>query len=164
MSRVFQAFAIADLLVLAGSAGLGLLVDDRRWYLEHFAAALFAVLLTILVHVLVFTFFIGTSRMISQAVMIGHLDRTPLDRVRDSKKRVMRCVAVSVLTCVAVIALGALTDSDHAWHFWHLAAAATTIVVNACAFRMEHACIVAHTALMTEVFDAYNATRPSPDP
>ena len=159
MNRVFAAAAFADILLLTVTAVLGTMVDGTRLFGQHFSLALFASLLTVLIHVVVFTYFSATGRMISQAVYIGHLDHAPIDRVRQFKARVIRWVAASVGTIVLVGSLGATCAGDPAWRWGHTAAALLAITVNTVAFCIEHGYICENRKLMTMVLTAYDAAR-----
>lgn len=162
MNRVFTAAAFADILLLTVTAVLGTMVDGTRLFGQHFSLALFASLLTVLIHVVVFTYFSATGRMISQAVCIGHLDRAPMELVRHLKGRVIRWVAASVGTIVLVGSLGATCAGDPAWRWGHTAAALLAITVNTVAFCVEHGYILENRKLMTAVLTAYDTARTAP--
>ncbi len=134
MNRILPALVLTDVVLLCAAATLGLFVDGDRLYAQHFGLAMFALVLTLLIHVVVFTYFSVTGRMISQAVFIGRLDRAPLERVKLHKRHVARCVGLSFLAIVVVAAFGALAVRNEAWHLWHLAAAFVVLAVNAWAF------------------------------
>ena len=159
MNRVFTAAAFADILLLTITAVLGTIVEGTHLFGQHFSLALFTSLLTVLIHVVVFTYFSATGRMISQAVWIGHLDHAPLDRVRHFKARVIRWVAGAVGTIVLVGSLGATCAGDPAWRWGHAAAALLAITVNAGAFYIEYGYIRQNRELMTTVLAAYDAAR-----
>ena len=163
MNRVFPAVVFADLLLLTVTAVLGTTVDGTHLFGQHFSLALFTSLLTVLIHVVVFTYFSATGRMISQAVWIGHLDHAPLDRVRHFKARVIRWVAGAVGTIVLVGSLGATCATDPAWRWGHAAAAILAIAINAVAFHIEFGYILQNRELMTTVLDQYDAARASRD-
>lgn len=159
MSGILAALAIADILLFIASAVLGLLVADERFYPEHLILALFTALLTMLIHAALITYFSVTGRMMSQAIFIGHLDRTPLEQIRRSKGRLIKYVVPSILTTVFVVAVGALSARDHNWHSYHLAAAAVAILVSAAAFYAEYGLVVENATLMSDVFAQYQAKR-----
>ena len=159
MNRVFAAAAFADMLLLTATAVLGGAVQGTRLFGQHFSLALFTCLLTVLLHVVVFTYFSATGRMISQAVWIGHLERTPLDRVADFKAHVIRWVAASVGSIVLVASLGASSAGEPAWRLWHALAAFLAITVNAAAFHVEYGYIHQNRELMTAVLADYDVAR-----
>lgn len=163
MNRVFPAAAFADLLLLTVTAVLGATVDGTHLFAQHFSLALFTSLLTVLIHVVVFTYFSATGRMISQAVWIGHLDHAPLDRVRHFKARVIRWVAGAVGTIVLVGSLGATCAGDPAWRWAHTAAALLAITVNAAAFHIEYGYIFQNRELMNKVLAEYDQARVARD-
>ena len=160
MDRIFVSLAISSLIVLSASAALGLMVQDSTFYAAHFGLSLFSVILTALIHVIVFTYFTVTGKMIVQAVSTGHLDDEPLQRVRDYKLRVTRCLGSSVAAILLVMAFGALSDGDSSWHLWHFAAAMLMLGVNAGAFYIEYGLIVLNRIMMGDVLERYNALKP----
>lgn len=159
MGRFLASLVLADAVLLVATGVLGFLVQDERFYPEHFILALFSLILTLLIHALVFTYFSVTGRMISQAVFIGHLDRTPLQRVRSHKRRVLCWVAIGFLSTVPVVAFGALAAREHAWHLWHLLTAGLALILNLLAFYIEYDCVARQSILMRDVLERYDAVR-----
>ncbi len=162
MTRILVSLVIADLLLLVGASALGLCVERERFFAQHFILALFGMLTTVFTHVVAFTYFAGTGKMISQAVSIGRLDRWPMEKATEYKSRVTRSVGIAAVAIVAAGAFGAITMRNPAWHWWHFTAAAGAIMVNGWAFRVEYRCIRLNARLMDAVFEAYNATRNVP--
>jgi len=159
MSRVFPALVFSDILLLCAAAALGFLVDGDKLYPQHFGLAIFTIVLTILIHVVVFTYFSVTGRMMSQAVFIGKLDRTPLDRIKLHKWQAGRRVGMAVLSIVVVSAFGALSAREGSGHNWHLVAAFLVVAVNTWAFYGEYDLVVRQSELMTQVLSDYDAAK-----
>ncbi len=157
MAKIFSALVFADLLILTGAAVLGFTVAGTTLFAEHFALAMFGVILSTLIHVVVFTYFTATAKMIGQAVHIGGLDQQPLQQVKEFKRRVSKHLAVASASLMIVAIMGAITDASADWAMWHLAAAALAIFTNAWAFYAEYDCIVQNAKLMDVVFSEYTA-------
>jgi hypothetical protein len=156
MNRVFSAMAVADILLLVSSAVLGLLAEGKHLYVQHFALALFTIVLSVLIHVVVFTYFAATSRMISQAVLIRHLDQSPIARTREFKGRIAKLTLLGALSLVVTGAFGALIDTNEQWKWMHLTAAFATIAIHTWIFWVDFDCIHRNGCLMESVFDEYN--------
>lgn len=106
MLKAFLGLASANVLLLVATAALGL-ASESLGATRHVALAIFTLLLSVLVQVLTFTYFTVTGKMIGQAVHIGGLDAQHLQTVRNLKKRVTRCLGVSVVSLVLVTGSGA---------------------------------------------------------
>lgn len=163
MKRVFPPLAVADLILLCAAAVLGLSVEGQRLYPQHFGLALFATVLTVLLHVVVFTYFTASGKLMTQAVTIGRLDRDPLQQIAHFKRRITRCVALAYAVLLTTVALGALIDNQGRLHGWHGLCGALTILVNAVIFHIENDLIVRNGCLIAEVFAAYDAARDRAD-
>ncbi|NOT02807.1 MAG: hypothetical protein HOP29_19585 [Phycisphaerales bacterium] len=159
MPRIFASLAVGDLIVLSAAAVFGLLVDGERVYPQHFGLALFAALLTVLIHAIVVTYFAAGGRMISQAVFIGGLDREPLARLRAGKTTAIRWVAAGVGGIILVVCVGATAARDGAWAWPHFASALAAIIANAMAFHFQYEAVAGQSRLMDEVFREYQRHR-----
>lgn len=159
MTRILASLVFADTVLWVGTGVLGALVDQSRFYPQHFILAIFTIILTVLIHVIVFTYFSVTSRMISQAVFIGHLDQEPLERIKTHKRRAAVCLAVGFLSLVPVVALGALTARGHEWAWWHLGSVSAALAANLWSFFGEYECVARHSRMMGEVLERYTSNR-----
>jgi len=164
MSRFLASLAIADLILVVGTATLGTLVQGDRLYAEHLIAAVLTAILTILIHAIVLTYFSATGRMMSQAIFIGRLDRAPIERIAKTKAGTIRWIAVGWLSLCIVIAFGALSARTHAWHAWHFAAAAMALMANAAAFYAHYNAVCENASLMRTVLAEYEASKAGESP
>ncbi len=164
MIRVFPGLVIAVGLLFSANGVLGFLVEGKNLYAQHFILGFFTVVMTVLIHVVVFTYFAAGGRMISQAVFIGHLDRQPLDRVRYHKGRVIRCIGCSFLSLVALVIFGALLEKDPSWQWWHVAAAVVAITTNAVSFYVQYDHIAQNTRITEMVLEQYGAAQRKSQP
>jgi hypothetical protein len=158
-SRAILALMVADGLLFLATAAFGFLVAGAARYAQHFVLALMTLVVTVLIHVVVFTYLTATFKMMSQAVHLGRLDDAALARAKVFKRRVARWVGLSFVTLLPVIAFGALSDRDASWGVWHFASACLTVVVHVAAFAGEYHAASANARLMADVFDAYNVRR-----
>lgn len=106
MLKAFLGLALANVLLLLATAALGLAAESLG-VTRHVALAIFTLLLSVLVQVLTFTYFTVTGKMIGQAVHIGGLSSQYLQTVKKLKKRVTRCLGVSVVSLILVTGSGA---------------------------------------------------------
>ncbi len=162
MVQVFPALVIADGLLFLGAICLGLFVRGEQFYPQHFILGLFTIIVTVLIHVVVFTYFAAGGKMISQAVFIGHLDQEPLHRVRRHKAKVTRCIGMSFLSLVSIVVFGALVEKDPSWQWWHIAAVLIAITTNAVSFYVQYNHIVQNAQTTAKVFEQYNAAKGKP--
>ena len=116
MTRIFPILAALDALLLSISFALGVVSklrdgvhnpsDQTFWY--HFLAGLSAEVLTLLVHCLIFTYFLGTGRWVKEVKIAYTLPDEPLPKLtRDLKRRVFPPALFAMLTATFTGAAGA---------------------------------------------------------
>ncbi|HEY3245109.1 MAG TPA: hypothetical protein VGM03_17335 [Phycisphaerae bacterium] len=158
MLRVFWGLALADGIVLVGAALLGAVARGERGVYQHVGLGVFAALLTCLVHAVVFTYFTATGKMMRQALALGKLDGAIDARIRRSKQRISRAVAVAVFTLIVTVAAGAAylrVPGSGVPGYVHVTAALLALAANLWAFAVEAGLIAANAALMDAVFTEY---------
>ncbi len=178
MTRIFVTMAGINLVALAVSFGLGVpyLLDrlgdqlgdpgnplgDRPALITpvpyqphaavsiHFLVGLFTVIFTLLVHCLIFTYFLGTGRWVKEVARAYALPDDPWPRQTRELKRIAFPPALfSMLSAIAAAAAGAGAQLA-VWPWWiHLALGAVTLLVNLWACRIEYQA-VAHNARIIE--------------
>jgi len=85
MTRIFCTLAVIQALTLTGAYGVGVVSKLRDavqqpsdpTYIMHFALGLAAALLTLLLHCLVFTYFLGTGRWVKEVTLAYELPDVP---------------------------------------------------------------------------------------
>lgn len=162
MLRVFKSLAVGDTIVLAGTLFVGWIASTDRLINLHIALAVFASLLTAMIHAVVFTYFTATGKMIRQAVFIGKLDMGYSEDVGRLKRAIARTVGWAMLVLLANIAIGATVWRQPQHHWWHLASATATLVVTVYAFLLQTDLIARNATLMQKVMTEYNQKREKP--
>lgn len=159
MTRVFPGLVIAVGILFVANGVLGFCVNETHLYPQHFILGFFTVVMSVLVHVVVFTYFAAGGKMVSQAVLIGHLDQEPLSRIRHHKRRVTRCIGCSFLSLIALVIFGALFEKDPSWQWWHVGAVVVAILTNAVSFYVQYDHIAQNARTTEAVFRQYDAAR-----
>ncbi len=158
MSRIFLWMAIGQLVVLLGSGVLAA-VDRDQPPDRHVLAAVFSLLLSCLIQVVLFTYLTVTGKMIAQAVHLGHLDRAPLTDVRCHKRLVTYLMGAVVGTLVLATATGAHLWGTEQGASLHTMAASLAVIVHAFALYRESRVITANAALFEQTLDLYKERR-----
>jgi hypothetical protein len=159
MTRIFTILAAVDTLLLFLSYGLGVasklsagVKTGHPTFWLHFLVGLAAAMMTLLVHCLIFTYFLGTGRWVKEVKLAYDLPDAPLPRLtRDLKRRVFPPALFAMLTSVATGAAGAAAQVEvWPWQI-HAALATLTLLVNLWAFRLEYRCLQTNVGVLDEV-------------
>lgn len=119
MTRIFVTLAWFAVVMMAATLILGLAIDDLhtdhspemlRWATVHRLAGVATALVVVLVHSIVVTYFIGTSRWCKEVSEAYELDHQYLRRSNALKRRTFPWALTGMLAVVGVIALGAAAD------------------------------------------------------
>src|SRR5437899_2448346 len=160
MTRIFPILAALDGLMLAVAFVLGVLSklrdgvhnpsDQIFWY--HFLFGLSAAILTLLVHCLIFTYFLGTGRWVKEVKLAYDLPDDPLPKLtRDLKRRVFPPALFAMLIAIATGAAGAAAQVEvWPWQI-HATLATLALLVNLWAFRLEYRCLQINVGVLDEV-------------
>lgn len=156
MARLFRTLAILNLLALLLTFAVGAFSRfgaDRtgELYLTHFLLGLFTAIGTLLVHCLIFTYFLGTGRWVKEVGLAYRLADTNLPRrTRDLKRATFPPALFAMLVTIATAAAGAGARlRDWPWYV-HGALGLGTLLVNVWAYRVE----LRHLAENSRVLDA----------
>ncbi len=156
MARVFAALAAANVILLAGTAALGLLgVDDNAD--RHVLLAVLTLLLSCFVQVVVFTYFTVTGKLVGQAVHLAKRGLTAVHEARRIKRSATHGVAIVVASLMPVIVTGAVAWRTQDSTTWHVAAVFLLVAAHAMAFRREYSLIQENTALVSRAIDDYTS-------
>src|SRR5436305_39291 len=167
MIRIFTVFAAVDTLLLFASYGLGFaskfsagVKTGHLTFWLHFLVGLSAALFTLLVHCLIFTYFLGTGRWVKEVKLAYDLPDAPLPRLtRDLKRRVFPPALFAMLTAIATGAAGAAAQVE-VWRWEiHATLATLTLFVNLWAFRLEYDCLRINLGVLDEVLRAVHWLR-----
>lgn len=161
MSRIILGMAITNYLLVAITAYLGYMSDPgadpsrlgEDFFRYHFLMGLMTALFTMLVHCLVFTYFLGTNRWVKETAAAYSLDGRFAATSRQYRMRAFRVALLSMLLVVATIATGAGAHT-RTWPTWlHQTVPAFTYILMIFAYRIEIAAIEDHTELTDQVMD-----------
>jgi hypothetical protein len=147
MTRLFTVLATFDGLALLASFALGVASNLRgavrspedQTYLFHFTLGLFAAVGTLLVHCLIFTYFLGTGRWVKEVGLAYRLPDEPLPKLtRRLKRQTFPPALAAMLITIATAAAGAGAQLREWPSPVHLTLAIITLAVNVWAFRVEY--------------------------
>lgn len=147
MTRIFLVLATLDGLVLVAAYALGWLSRLRvgvrhpedPTYLIHFAFGLLAAILTLLVHCLIFTYFLGTGRWVKEVGLAYGLPDEPLPKLtRELKRKTFPPALAAMLIAIATAAAGAGAQLQEWPWYVHATLATLALLVNLGAFVIEY--------------------------
>ncbi len=162
MTRIFTTLATLDALALVATFLVGLL---SRWrgsvhhpedptYLVHFTLGLFTAIGTLLVHCIIFTYFLGTGRWVKEVKLAYRLPDEPLPRLtRELKRQTFPPALAAMLITIATAAAGAgvqLGISAWPWQL-HFGLAIAALLINLWAFRLEHRNVTVNARAIEQV-------------
>ena len=179
VSRIFLMLAISSNLLLGGSFVLGLLIDtggtpeaaaaatgDVR---IHLLTAVLSLVLVMLVHAIVLTYFMGTGRWVEETSIAYRLGDTFTSRVRRLKYGVLPKLSAGVLLPVLLVPTGAAADpaSPIGLPAWiglsaatlHFLAAASVAVINILINLAEYTAVSQNAGIIAEVMDSVRRIR-----
>jgi hypothetical protein len=168
MPRIFTSLVLLDAVFLIVSYALGCtskLRDgvnnpEERIYWYHFLAGLTTNVLTLLVHCLIFTYFLGTGRWVKEVKIAYDLPDEPLPKLtRELKRRVFPPALYAMLWAIATGAAGAAAHVKFWPWYVHFTVATVTLLVNFWAFRIEYACLKQNVTVLHEVLVAVDEIR-----
>src|SRR5687768_6447077 len=118
MTRTFSILAALIVLLLFAAMSLGffsfaLEADEypqlkKDVFILHFYIGLVTVLVILLVHCLIFTYFLGTGRWVKEVTLAYQLPDEPLHKTtRELKRQTFPPALFSMLSAIAVAAAGA---------------------------------------------------------
>jgi len=167
MSRTFTSMAVLLTLALLATIGVGfysfaLDVSEHKKdvFLIHFYLGLTTAFAILLVHCLIFTYFLGTGRWVKEVGMAYRLPDVPYPKAtRELKRRAFPPALFSMLTAIATAAAGAGAQLQ-AWPWQvHATLALLTLAVNLWAFRIEHTTLTENALILQAVMDEVDRIR-----
>jgi hypothetical protein len=145
MTRIFVGLALLDSLTLVAAFGVGVAswlvggaASRSTIYHVHFLLGLSGAILTLLVHCLIFTYFLGTGRWVKEVGIAYHLPDAPLPRLtRTLKRQTFPPALAAMLVTIAAAAAGAgVHVREWPWYI-HGSLASLSLLVNLAAFVVE---------------------------
>jgi hypothetical protein len=170
VTRIFLALASAETAAFVASFLLGIVSHlrhgsehgDESIYLVHFTVGLFTAIGSLLVHCIIFTYFLGTGRWVKEVKLAYHLPDAPLPRLtRELKRRTFPPALAAMLVTIAAAASGAGAQQQLPQWPWQLHAglSAAALVVNLWAFRIEYRNIAQNVGVIASVLDEVDRIR-----
>jgi len=168
MTRIFTTLAIANAVALALTYGLGwwsrlaggIADPGTRLYLLHFLFGLFTGVGTLLVHCLIFTYFLGTGRWVREVTLAYQLPDEPLyKRTRDLKREIYPRALTAMLVTIAAAASGAGVQLA-GWHWSiHFGLTTAALLVNLVVFLREYLAVTENAAILDGVLREVDRVR-----
>jgi hypothetical protein len=168
MTRIFTTLAVLNSLGLLASFAVGVLSKlrdavhhpDDPTYGVHFFLGLTTVFVTLLVHGLIFTYFLGTGRWVKEVGLAYGLPDQELPRLtRELKRGTFPPALFAMLITIATAAAGAGAHVG-AWHWsLHATTATLTLLINGWAFTVEYRALRANAVALEDVMRAVDRIR-----
>ncbi|GBD35608.1 hypothetical protein HRbin36_00721 [bacterium HR36] len=167
MTRIFCVLASATALALLSTFGLGLMqlgqpppVRLSVSLSSHIISGLVTGIAVLLVHCLVFTYFLGTGRWIREVAEAYALaEEESLRPARQLKRQAYPSLMLAMLVTIAAIGSGAATHTDPASFIGltHPIFAVLTLLANGWAFYRQWHAIRQNQVLLERIFAAVRA-------
>lgn len=166
MTRIFVTLAWFALVMMGATLVIGLAIDNLhsdhspemlRWATAHRLFGVATALTVVLVHSIVVTYFIGTSRWVKEVSEAYGLGRDYILRANTLKRKTFPWAVMGMLAVVGVIALGAAADPatglPHTadWVIPHLVGAIVGILFIGYTYFLEWNNIHANHLVIAEV-------------
>ena len=168
MTRIFLTLAIANFLSLTLTFALGCwskLSDGLHGvngsvFMLHFLFGLFTAVGTLLVHCLIFTYFLGTGRWVKEVTLAYDLPDEPWHkRTRELKRQTFPPALAAMLVTIATAAAGA-GGQLQAWPWQvHFTLGVITLLVNAWAMMLEYCNVHINARTLDEVLSEVERVR-----
>jgi phosphoglycerol transferase MdoB-like AlkP superfamily enzyme len=169
MSRTYTMLALFLGVILLATYGIGwwafalhrtggeLYADV---FLSHFYLGLTSAMLLLLVHCLIFTYFLGTGRWVKEVTLgYGMPDEPWHKATRELKRRVFPPALFAMLIGIATAAAGAGAQLQ-AWPWQvHATLGTLTLLINLWAFRVEFRCLVENARVLAGVLEEVDRVR-----
>jgi len=145
MTRTFSVLAGMVILLLTATIVVGFISfsldmsEKRPVFLLHFYLGLGTAMCVLLVHCLIFTYFLGTGRWVKEVGLAYQLPDVPYPKLtRELKRQTFPPALFSMLSVIAAAAAGAGAQLQ-AWPWYvHAALAFFALAVNLWAIRIEY--------------------------
>jgi hypothetical protein len=160
MTRIFVTLASVTALGLLASFALGICsmwVEGVRnptdpIYQIHFLTGLFTAIVTLLVHCIIFTYFLGTGRWVKEVGLAYELPDVPWPKLtRELKRSTFPPALYAMLITIATAAAGT-GNQLRVWPWWvHGSLAVLTLAANGWAFVVEYRAVMTNTGVIEAV-------------
>lgn len=160
MTRTFSSLAILVTFALLATIGLGLwsfFLDKtdplkQDIFLIHFQMGLWTSIGILLVHCIIFTYFLGTGRWVKEVGIAYQIADDPLPKTtRELKRATFPPALFSMLIAIFTSAAGAgVLFQSWPWYA-HATGAVLTLAINLWAFRIEYRNLAANIIVLQAV-------------
>jgi hypothetical protein len=159
MKRIFALLAVINFVALLAAFGVGVwswatgsLGKDYGPFLYHFQLGLFAVLINLAVHSLIFIYFLGTGRWVKEVAIAYDIPDDPLPKLtRELKRRTFPPALFAMLVPIAAAAAGAGVQLREWPWYVHGSLAVLTLLINLWAYRVEYRNISTNAGVIDDV-------------
>jgi amino acid transporter len=153
MPRIFLGLAVLDGLALVATCVLGFFHVPRGESLLHFNLGLYTVLGNLLVHCIIFIYFLGTGRLVKEVALAYGIPDEPLPKLtRELKRSAFPPALFAMLLPIAAAASGMGSEMQQ-WPAWvHAALAVASLGVNGWAFVVEYRNVCTNARALDELF------------
>ena len=167
MTRIFTTLAVCLTLALLTTFGVGLYTMSleltpykNQVYIIHFLLGLFTALGALLLHCIIFTYFLGTGRWVKEVGLAYHLPDANYPKLtRELKRTAFPAALFSMLIIIATAAAGAGRQvAEWDWRI-HLTLAILAILINLWGFRVEYRCLSTNAAVIDGVLNEVERIR-----
>jgi hypothetical protein len=168
MTRIFTTLAtlLASALIVSFVLGVASQMSPSAagsgdsLYLMHFRIGLLTALGALLVHCLIFTYFLGTGRWVKEVGIAYKLPDKPLPFVtRELKRKTFPPALAAMLVTIACAAAGAgLQHKEWPWLI-HGGLAVAALLVNFWAFRLEYRNVKRNAKVIEDVLNEVDKIR-----
>lgn len=175
MKRIFVTLAVLSTGLLIATFILGWNIDDPRDAAaqgqvgNHFLTALGGLVLAVLVHAIVLTYFMGTGRWMEEARLAYRLPESWQKKSNQLKYRTLPWMAAALVLLILAGAFGAIADpaSPVGADGWggvsaatvHFLVASIALSVNVVIYLVEYQAICCNGQLIQEVLDEVHRIR-----
>lgn len=168
MIRIFSVLASVNALALltAFSFGMasmlrgGLENKDDTIFTIHFLSGLLAAVTTLLVHCMIFTYFLGTGRWVKEVTLAYDLPDDPLHKTtRELKRKTFPPALFAMLSVMAVAAAGGGRMLQGWPYEIHLYGAMIAIAINGWAYWVEVRSLLKNDEVLAGVYREVDRVR-----
>jgi hypothetical protein len=153
MPRIFLGMAVLDGLALLATCVVGFFHVPRGESLLHFQLGLYTVIGNLLVHCIVFIYFLGTGRLVKEIAIAYKIPDEPLPKLtRDLKRRTFPPALFAMLVPIAAAAAGMGAEMQQWPREVHAVLAVASLAVNAWAFVIEYRDVSINAGVLDRVF------------